>query len=72
MSGIVMSIVQFLVVIPAMIGYIRGKTERPYPRRRSRCLARLAAGDEDARDELIEHNMRLVAHIVKFHQNTNS
>jgi RNA polymerase sporulation-specific sigma factor len=28
-------------------------------------LARLAAGDESARSELIEHNLRLVAHIIK-------
>lgn len=29
------------------------------------CLQRMAAGDTDARDQLIEHNLRLVAHIVK-------
>lgn len=29
------------------------------------CLTRLAAGDPAARDQLIEHNLRLVAHIVK-------
>lgn len=29
------------------------------------CLERMAQGDTDARDELIEHNLRLVAHIVK-------
>lgn len=28
------------------------------------CLARLAQGDRSARDQLIEHNLRLVAHIV--------
>ena len=28
------------------------------------CLDRMAKGDSDARDELIEHNLRLVAHIV--------
>ncbi|MEG2455042.1 MAG: sporulation sigma factor SigK [Oscillospiraceae bacterium] len=30
-----------------------------------RCLERLANGDMDARNELIEHNLRLVAHIIK-------
>ena len=30
-----------------------------------RCLERLAQGDSSARDTLIEHNLRLVAHIVK-------
>lgn len=29
------------------------------------CLERMAAGDDDARNMLIEHNLRLVAHIVK-------
>lgn len=29
------------------------------------CLERMRAGDEKARAELIEHNLRLVAHIVK-------
>jgi len=28
-------------------------------------IDRLLAGDEDARDQLIEHNLRLVAHLVK-------
>lgn len=28
------------------------------------CLNRLAQGDSSARDTLIEHNLRLVAHIV--------
>lgn len=30
-----------------------------------RCLERVKAGDEDARKTLIEHNLRLVAHIIK-------
>ena len=29
------------------------------------CLARVAQGDLDARNRLVEHNLRLVAHIVK-------
>jgi len=29
------------------------------------CLARMKAGDMDARNKLIEHNLRLVAHVVK-------
>jgi RNA polymerase sporulation-specific sigma factor len=31
----------------------------------SSCLQRLKQGDEEARNELIEHNLRLVAHIIK-------
>ena len=29
------------------------------------CLRRMARGDQEARDTLIEHNLRLVAHIIK-------
>lgn len=29
------------------------------------CLARLCRGDKTAKSELVEHNLRLVAHIVK-------
>ena len=31
----------------------------------SSCLHRFKQGDEEARNELIEHNLRLVAHIIK-------
>lgn len=70
MSGFMMSIIQLWLEIPAMIGYIRGQAfKRPLSKEEeAACLARLAAGDETAKDELIERNMRLVAHIVKkFH-----
>ena len=29
------------------------------------CLERISQGDTEARNKLIEHNLRLVAHIVK-------
>ena len=35
------------------------------------CLERLKEGDQEARMALIEHNMRLVAHVVKKYQNTD-
>ena len=35
------------------------------------CLMRMAKGDGDARDMLIEHNLRLVAHIVKKYYTPN-
>ena len=39
---------------------------RPLPAKEERaCFERLAAGDRSARDKLIEHNLRLVAHIIK-------
>ncbi len=35
------------------------------PAREKECFARKDAGDPDARNQLIEHNLRLVAHIAK-------
>ena len=35
------------------------------PEEERRCLERAAAGDQSAKDKLIVHNLRLVAHIVK-------
>lgn len=70
MSGFVMALVQLWVEVPAMVGYIRGQAfRRPLSKaEEADCLKRLAEGDETARDELIERNMRLVAHVVKkFH-----
>ncbi len=39
------------------------------PEEERECLLRLARGDEEARRILIEHNLRLVAHIVKKYDN---
>jgi RNA polymerase sigma factor, sigma-70 family len=36
------------------------------------CLEKMEKGDEEARDKLIKHNLRLVAHIIKkYYANTN-
>ncbi len=40
------------------------------PEKERECLLRLAQGDGEARRILIEHNLRLVAHIVKKYDNT--
>jgi len=43
-----------------------GSFPRPLkPEEERRCLEAAAAGDQEARNELIEHNLRLVAHIMK-------
>ncbi|MDD6877327.1 MAG: RNA polymerase sporulation sigma factor SigK [Clostridiaceae bacterium] len=48
-----------------------GSFPRPLtPEEERDCLRRLAAGDVDARNELIEHNLRLVAHIIKKYYST--
>lgn len=36
-----------------------------------KCIELLKIGDKNARDKLIEHNLRLVAHIVKKYENNN-
>ena len=53
---------------PGKIMYIGGSDVLPAPLRpedERRAIEALAAGDETARQTLIEHNLRLVAHIVK-------
>ena len=35
------------------------------------CLELLKEGDQEAKNKLIEHNMRLVAHVVKKYQYTD-
>lgn len=43
-----------------------GSFPRPLSAREEReCVARMLAGDDAARNTLVEHNLRLVAHIVK-------
>lgn len=67
LSGVFWSMLQLWIDLPIMLGYIRGQSfKRPLSKKEEeQCLARLFAGDETAKDELIEHNMRLVAHVVK-------
>lgn len=55
-----------------LLGYLSGTAfPRPLSEEEEReCLKRAAAGDKDARDRLIEHNLRLVAHIAKKFEST--
>jgi len=51
-----------------LAGYIGGQKSFPLPlppEEESRCISRMRSGDRQARDKLIRHNLRLVAHIVK-------
>ena len=51
---------------PLHLSGMTGSFPRPLSTEEERaCLERYAAGDLAARDKLIEHNLRLVAHIVK-------
>lgn len=38
------------------------------PEKEAECIARMRAGDEEAKSLLISHNLRLVAHVVKKYQ----
>lgn len=70
MSGIVASIVQLWLELPALLGYLKGQAfYKPFSREEeAQAIDAFLAGDEQARLDLIERNMRLVAHVVKkFH-----
>ncbi|AMO86133.1 RNA polymerase sporulation-specific sigma factor [Solibacillus kalamii] len=70
MSGFVTALVQLWLELPALLGYLKGQTfYKPLSREEEEeVINRFIKGDESARVELIERNMRLVAHVVKkFH-----
>ena len=51
-----------------LFGYIQGGTLFPEPltaEEERNCLEQMAKGDEEARNILIERNLRLVAHVTK-------
>ena len=48
--------------------HVTGSSSFPQPlskEEEQECLSRIEQGDEEAKNELIEHNLRLVAHIIK-------
>ena len=55
-----------------LLGYLSGNAfPKPLSEAEEQeCLAKYAAGDAAARDKLIEHNLRLVAHIAKKFEST--
>lgn len=61
------SFLDFLRRILFMTGYFQnGSYPQPLsPEEEAKCLERMKAGERQARDKLICHNMRLVAHIAK-------
>lgn len=57
-----------------VVGYIQSSNLFPEPlssEEEKDCLERLALGDEEARNILIERNLRLVAHVSKKYATTN-
>ena len=66
------SIFSFLKDLLALAGYISGSAAFPKPLEpdeEKECLERMKKGDTDAKNILIEHNLRLVAHIAKKYSN---
>ncbi|BBW95503.1 RNA polymerase sporulation sigma factor SigK [Geobacillus sp. FSL W8-0032] len=72
MSGIVSVFAFLLKELTFLVSYIKNNAF-PQPlsaKEEENYLALMAKGDEQARNRLIEHNLRLVAHIVKKFENT--
>lgn len=64
---------QFLKCAIFVTGYIQGSSLFPEPlssEEESKCLEKIALGDDEARNLLIERNLRLVAHVAKKYSNT--
>lgn len=72
MSGILTAIGYLLKELVFLVSYVKNNAF-PQPLSTSderKYLKKMASGDEEARNILIEHNLRLVAHIVKKFENT--
>lgn len=62
------AVFEWLKTVVLMAGYVSGSASFPKPLtsdEESKYLALYAQGDENAKNILIEHNLRLVAHIAK-------
>ncbi|MGE8206163.1 RNA polymerase sporulation sigma factor SigK [Heyndrickxia sp. NPDC080065] len=72
MSGILTAIGYLFKELVFLVSYVKNNAF-PQPLSASeerKFLKKMASGDEEARNILIEHNLRLVAHIVKKFENT--
>ncbi|MGD6804162.1 RNA polymerase sporulation sigma factor SigK [Rossellomorea vietnamensis] len=72
MSAIATAIGYFLKELIFLVSYVKNNAF-PQPlssQEEKKYLRKMAEGDENARNILIEHNLRLVAHIVKKFENT--
>ena len=66
---------EFLHSAVFAVGYIQGNSLFPEPLSKEEeqaCLEKMAKGDDEARNKLIERNLRLVAYIAKKYSNTNN
>lgn len=72
MSGVLTALAYFVKELFFLVSYVKNNAfPQPLSAAEERKYLRLMAeGDEHARNMLIEHNLRLVAHIVKKFENT--
>ena len=72
MPGIIAAMALLLRELTLFVSYIKNNAfPQPLPEKEEYdCLQKMQAGDDHARNLLIEHNLRLVAHIVKKFENT--
>jgi RNA polymerase sporulation-specific sigma factor len=59
--------------ITGLIAFVSGHSSFPLPlgsADEQECIRKAIAGDKEARDQLVEHNLRLVAHVSKKYQAT--
>ena len=67
----------FLNILKDMLFFTGSYSNNVFPEPLSseeeeKCINKMLEGDNDARNKLIEHNLRLVAHIVKKFETTNN
>ncbi|RAK22477.1 RNA polymerase sigma-27/28 (RpsK/SigK) subunit [Anoxybacillus vitaminiphilus] len=72
MSGLLSALAFFVKELLFLVSYIKNNAfPQPLnPQEEEKYLQLMAEGDQEARNILIEHNLRLVAHIVKKFENT--
>ncbi|QSS99041.1 RNA polymerase sporulation sigma factor SigK [Pontibacillus sp. ALD_SL1] len=72
MSSLLSALALFIKDTLFFVSYVKNHAfPQPLPpEEEAKCLQKMQEGDEEARNRLIEHNLRLVAHIVKKFENT--
>ncbi|ASS91993.1 MAG: RNA polymerase sporulation sigma factor SigK [Bacillaceae bacterium] len=72
MSGILTALSYFIKELVFLVSYVKNNAfPQPLsPNEEKKYLRLMAEGNDEARNILIEHNLRLVAHIVKKFENT--
>lgn len=72
MAGLLTLLALVLKDVAVFVSYVRNNAfPLPLsPTEEAGCIERMRAGDPEARNQLIEHNLRLVAHLVRKYEGT--